>query len=282
MDNNQENNAMEGFLFIATGKKYIQEAVTSAKRIRQIGCKTPITLVCDSKPNDEGIFDDIRVEPVNINEAGFMYKARQLASIMPYDRTFFLDSDTYMIEDCSELFQLLDFFDVCMTHCPVDMYKVYDSGGQIVKGCYPYNSGVMVYKRNEKTQQLFNRLLQVFTEHNHLYWNDQIALMEAILYTDVRIYVLQSIYNFRTPYVQSFPGLKVKIIHGRVKNFEKTAKAINKFEDKNRVWIPESQTVLYRNAAWWFRLYMVMPESVHSFFKKLFHRIQQLKGKTKN
>ena len=257
------------------GQKYIDEAFASASRIKQLNNKAKITLVCDVKPIESSVFDSIIVEKAEQDESGFMYKARQLATHQPYDRTLFLDSDTYLIEDCRELFKLLDFFDVCMAHCPVDLYKVFDANRQVVNGCYPYNSGVMVYQRNDKTCQLFNNLWRVFQEHQDLYWNDQIALMEAILYTDVKIYVLQSIYNFRTPYVQSLPGLRVKIIHGRVKNFEKIAKAINKFENKNRVWIPESQTVVYRNVALWFRFYMALPQPFLAFFRKIFHQFKK-------
>ncbi len=277
MDNNY-NQSTEGYLFIAMGQQYIDEAQTSAKRIKVLNPNAAITLVCNIHPIEKVIFDIVIVEPEEPNEAGFMYKARQLASIMPYERTFFLDSDTYMIEDCSELFGLLDFFDLCMAHCPVDMYNVYNHREQLVSGCYAYNSGVIVYKRNESSRKLFNKFLEVFRHHRHLYWGDQIALMEAILYTDVKIYVLQSIYNFRTPYVQSFPGLRVKIIHGRVKNFEKTAKIINKFENKNRVWIPESETVVYRNVAIWFRVYMALPQHFLIFFRKIFHYIKKIKN----
>ena len=58
--------------------------------------------------------------------------------------------------------------------------------------------------------------------------------MEALLQVDIKTYVLQSMYNARTPYPFNLIAKPVKIIHGRHNNYSNIAKKLNQNSQNNR------------------------------------------------
>ena len=124
-----------------------------------------------------------------------------------------------------------------MSHSPNDISKI-KIDGEKLEGLSSYNTGVIVYKNNLKVNQLFTSWNNLYKKVPPKYVGDQPAFMEALLYHDVKIYVLSYVYNFRLPAFISLPPLKVKIIHGRSKNYERLDNIINKHPNNHRTWSP--------------------------------------------
>jgi hypothetical protein len=241
-----------GVVFAAIGEKYINEAILSARSIRKKMPDLPICLFTEEKV-DAVEFD--RVEVLERSHEGFkgikLYKPLALAH-SPFNITLFLDSDTYVCSDCSELFDMTRSCELVIAHDTADM-SVPIVKGREMANFYPYNSGVMCFPKSVRTSRLltdwFDILEKEFDEHQ---W-DQRALMASILKNKIFTYTLQPIYNCRTNFIVSLPQLAVKIIHGRDIDFEATEKELNRIL-KNRVWMPKIQKIMLKKPRGFFRM----------------------------
>jgi Nucleotide-diphospho-sugar transferase len=244
---------MSGYLYVATGDKYLQECLVSASSLRQRVPDAQITLVTDNDQFENPLFNQIlRVEkPAG---SGYLYKIAGLMA-SPYEQTFFIDTDTWFCDACTELFQLLQYYDLCLTHCPNDAFTVYNGDNQPVIGYHAYNTGVIVFRKNERTARLFEAWYAAYQKGMDKYPHDQPPLMEALLYHEVKLCVLQTIYNARTPYPSSYIGKPVKIIHGRHRNYPRMARKLNRHLH-NRVWFPPLGLILYFKRSFLFRWYL--------------------------
>src|SRR5437879_782202 len=83
-------NQSRGFVYIAFGQDYVEEAAASARSVRALH-QYPITLITDKQPAQHvgTVFDTVRVETLRRD-----YSDKILMGTSPYERTIFLDSDT--------------------------------------------------------------------------------------------------------------------------------------------------------------------------------------------
>ncbi|NNC69144.1 MAG: hypothetical protein HKN83_14055, partial [Gammaproteobacteria bacterium] len=133
----------KGYLYIATGSKFIEEALTSIRSLKKIDSSVHATLVTDKEVN-HAEFDNViiqNIDKVNTTnwKEGIMFKVMGLLK-SPYNKTFFIDTDTYFADDCSELFDLLNHFDLLMAHAPADTAQVVIDEKKVA-GYYSYNTG---------------------------------------------------------------------------------------------------------------------------------------------
>src|SRR6185295_17196373 len=145
-----------GYLYVAAGApKYLQEAKISATSLRAVDPTAHITLITD-KPIDGVLFDEVVIQPVAFTawRAGVSYRTKHIYNDSPYEKTLYLDTDTYIYEPCQDLFGLLDHFDVCMAAAPADMHEPFIDGKPLT-ACFPYNAGVIAFKKNDRNEFLF-------------------------------------------------------------------------------------------------------------------------------
>lgn len=264
-----------GYLYIATGKKYIDEAIISARSLRTVFPKADITLICDQRV-DTNVFDEIQIHPYSAKnkKEGYLYKVRNMYEHSPYEKTFFIDSDTYFLDDCQELFDLLDYFDICIAQAPNDDYLL-EINGEKILGYYSYNTGVIVFRRSKQNAELF----AAWNDRYDIEIHDQPLFMKALLKTSPKVYVFPNIYNARTPGILSLMPAAVKIIHGRHNNYKAVAKNINK-KLINRAWIPAEEDVLLnekqlarmKSRSWRSRLYHNLPGPLQKRIREILHR----------
>lgn len=236
-----------GFLYVATGKSYLDEAIKSAKSILDINPQARISLITD-KEFECKIFEQVIVVGVeSITEKS--WKANLIFKILgisnsPYDNTIFLDTDTFVIKPIDDLFNLLEYFD--LLNC-LDYYDKSLIGGvrDDLKSYTPYNTGVLAYKRNNHTSKLFVDWKKKYEENIDTYWSDQPAFMEALMLNQVKTYTLPTNYNFRflnnVGFLEKEP---VKIIHGRGSDSDLRiiAERVNRTLS-NRVWVASRRRV---------------------------------------
>jgi Nucleotide-diphospho-sugar transferase len=218
-----------GVVYIATGKKFVEEAILSANSVKKHMPEIPVSLFTD--------IEELELSrPKNVDSVFLLKevsrscrdKIRPLID-SPYSRTLFLDTDTYLCEPVYDLFEMLNQFDIALAHAP-DRYQ-YDLPN--LPDCFTeLNSGVIVYRSTNEVKQLlheweitFNRML----EQDPGSYRDQHSLRDALYRSDLRFLVLPGEYNFRT-ICPNFAGrhCSVKIIHGRHANIEKVADRLNK------------------------------------------------------
>jgi hypothetical protein len=209
----------QGAVYIITkDQRYVDLLLISAASLKRAMPDLPIT-VFSQFPVDGTCFE--RVIPVEPSQDGFYDKAKLLRQT-PYDRTLFLDADTYVVEAVPELFSMLDYFDCAATHeeyVNTDWFSRYPRPD--IPACYPeFNTGVVAFKRSETIDRFLqhcDELYQSFLEEKPgPPIGDQIFFRVAAYFSDIRIATLPREYNckFRG---QGYLNGRVKIIHGHVK-----------------------------------------------------------------
>ncbi|MGB4839348.1 MAG: putative nucleotide-diphospho-sugar transferase [Saprospiraceae bacterium] len=251
---------MNGYLYIAFGEKYLNEAVVSVESLLKVDPKANFTLITNSYDLVPSIFKNVILLSIDTDKP-FLYKIKAL-SLSPYERTFFIDTDTYFCDTCIELFSLLDYFDILIAHCNNDYLDVYNKLGEAILGYYSYNTGVIIYKKRDKTIEFLKDWYNAYYKHFNLYVHDQPPFMECLLDSDIKIYVLQSIYNARTPYPLSLIARPVKIIHGRHNDYIRIAQKLNKSANCSRVWFPRFKLVLAYRRTKFFKWYMSLNPAI--------------------
>jgi len=221
-----------GVVYVATGKKFVDEALISVRSVKKWMPELPVTLFTDlqelvSAPPD-GVDTVILLENVTKSCLDKMYPLVET----PYEKTIFLDTDTYLCERVDELFEVLDRFDIAAAHPPFRVQ--YDIIG--IPECFPEpNTGVIVFRKNEAAFDVLKRwpeeykAQQASEKKPH---HDQHSFRAALYHSTARFLVLPHEYNFRSigPNFAG-KGSKVKIIHGRHASFEKVALRLNNNTD---------------------------------------------------
>ncbi|RJE70870.1 putative nucleotide-diphospho-sugar transferase [Reichenbachiella sp. MSK19-1] len=231
---------MNGFLYIATGKKYIDEAEQSALSLLKVIPNAHISLVTDTEYKSD-VFTNVIIEKIDLEtkdwKDGLLYKIRGF-SLSPYENTFFVDSDTYFCEDISSTFDLLDHFDLLVCKDYYDKEEIQINEKCLV-GYFPYNTGVVGFNSRPRTNRFISNWHSSFLENKTTMWSDQPAFMKALAISDIKLHCLDSTYNFRFLNNVAFPDKEaIKIIHGRCSQdeFKGIEKKVNTHLSQ-RVWV---------------------------------------------
>ncbi|MBP0000451.1 MAG: hypothetical protein J7641_15870 [Cyanobacteria bacterium SID2] len=261
------NQCSQGYLYVATGEKYVREAALSANSLKTVDPNANITLVTDCS-TDKMPFDRVEIEALAGRkswneeaeageqaygknwESALQYKVKHMYAPSPYEKTLFLDTDTYIYGSCHELFELLDYFDICISIAPGERAFPHIDGKPL-RAYIPYNTGVVAYRKSEKVQQFFEAWDRIYeskftnTDRLRKGESDQTAFMEAWLEVDVKIYVIpHSMWNARLPFFMLLND-SVRIVHGRHNDYEKLRTKINAFRG-HRCWNPQQEKCMYR------------------------------------
>ena len=224
-----------GVIYIATGRKFIDEACVSVESLKGKMPDMPVTLFCDENVQSKHIDNVVIIEQPRFS---LMDKVLFMNS-SPYEHTLFLDTDTYVCDTFFELFPLLDRFDLAVAHSSYRaVYRVHG-----IPDSFPeFNTGVLLFKKSPQIAQLFANWLALYERDlgNEQQWltpfgevtmlesnlNDQPTFREAVYSSDVRVASLTPEYNcrFGSP---GFVHNRVKIIHGRYPNLQIIARTIN-------------------------------------------------------
>lgn len=209
-DTGNELRSTRGIIYVATGAKYLAEAVMSARSVQAVMPGFPMTLFTDQIP-PEGLFE--KVVPVEGGNMGRPGKIRSMAA-SPYQETLFLDSDTWMCHPCEDIFWPLQKYDLAAAH---EVYRNEYAFEKFPDSFPALNSGVVVYRKNEKTLAFFKAWEDNYlNEFQHKRPADQPAFRHSLFHSDLKHYILPVEFNFRTNYPVVLGGFAVaKIIHDR-------------------------------------------------------------------
>jgi len=225
----------KGALYIVTQRQvYLDLLRVSAGSLNRAMPDLPIT-VFSQFPIESPLFE--RVILVQASEDGFYDKTRFLGE-SPYERTLFLDADTFVIEPVPELFTLLDHFDIAATH---EEYIDTDWFGDYPRTDIPtsfpeFNTGVLIFKRSAVMQNFLQEWCALYDAYHHEKperpLNDQPFFRAAMYSSALRMATLTREYNckFRG---QGYLNGRVKILHGHhqfkldEKHVERVIRALN-------------------------------------------------------
>jgi hypothetical protein len=213
-----------GVIYCATGEAaYLESALISAMVLRQLNPALPITLVCDQPLLSLDQYG-INLMPMMAIDHQNAFRSRNLktclAQLSPYQETLYLDADILPRQPLTQLWDYLDQGDMAMVRdrqpTIADCDHIADDEKRYTLGQLPshtpqYNSGVMLWRKSNLTQSLFQ---QWQAEWQRFQKHDQLALVRAIDFTSMAIVPLPINYNVSPIDALNFPsGDEAYLLH---------------------------------------------------------------------
>lgn len=235
MSENKELLGECGVMYVATGKRYVDEAIQSVRSLQKKMPNIPTVLFTD-KPDlvEEGIFTYKRILENPIYTQGD--KITPMID-QPFEKTIFIDSDTYIAESFEDVFEILGKYDLAITH---EAGRQKNHVPECPECFCEFNSGVIAFVRSKAITQVMTMWKKGYLEQLENTGNksDQGVLRKVLYHSDINLFVLTPEYNYRT----KFPGfvgrgIDAKILHGRDVDMPFFAQAVNK-RDAKKVVIP--------------------------------------------
>jgi len=188
----------KGFLYIAFGDSFTKEALMSIKSLKRFNDE-PVALYTDQElPNDIKSLVDLyaKIEPRHIRaKVDFIDKT-------PFKKTVYLDSDTVIARNISDMFEILERFDVGLVHDyarkRLKYSKLVPEYANIPYAFSEFNGGIMAYNDSESSTMFLNRWKEYFYKYYQQTsgW-DQVSLRVSLWESDVRIHTFPFEYNIR-------------------------------------------------------------------------------------
>ena len=193
-----------GILYLATGSpSYVHDAAVSIASMRESGYKGHISLISDV-PQAQNL-KPMNVSIIRCNKIDTGLQSRKIKTSLnkftPYDTTLFLDVDTIAARQLKPIWDQVDEHDIALAidarrTCKSQAFGLEKELRYTKKMCpldFPHhNSGVMLWKKNEKTDKLFENWGKEWRMFKN---RDQAALMRAIFQTDIELNTMDSIFN---------------------------------------------------------------------------------------
>jgi hypothetical protein len=208
-----------GVLYIAAGEKYIKAAIRSAKSVIKHCPDLPIHLYADWQ-NYEFHFDKSTYPFTTVGMIENPHRRSKVdyMPLTPFDQTLYLDTDTSFNDDISDMFRILDRFDIAMTHAHARNFP-----GRLITWridlpqAFPqYNCGVLLYRKTPVVTKFLEEWRDQYHQNYPHFQQDQITLRELLWLSDLRIATLPPEYNVRYikyHYLWSKTEAKTKIFH---------------------------------------------------------------------
>lgn len=233
-----------GVIYIATGSRCVAEALRSVQSFKAHNPRIPATLFTDltKRPAE---FDQIfAIE--NPTYSSFDKVANILRT--PYDKTLFLDSDTYIAADLTDVFTLLDNYDFAGA-IEISRGYWYRHLTDLPDSFPEINSGVLAFRRSSAVDRLLADWQRCY--HDSVAWQktpgltdrvwDQPGLRQALYASpDLRLTHLPTEYN-AIQFTGIFVWGRAKILHGRNRP-EAFASSMNQHAGIARVYLQQIGT----------------------------------------
>ena len=203
----------DGIIYMCFGKMACDQASLSIKSLHRF-TKYPVCIVGDEDAEEyfnksEVVFKRVDENPFSDKErVGFRFMAGRikplLAELTPFDRTLYVDADTAFRTSPSVGFNLLDKADVALAETETrSILDTYSSRTESDYTCKLFgnsmmlyhNSGMIFWKRNDKTDRLFELWSEEWNRFQN--WDEQVALLRALILSDVLFINLPFTWNCR-------------------------------------------------------------------------------------
>jgi len=194
--------ADQGILYIAFGPSFTAEGLMSYKSLRRYMPDIPVCFMTDSLERLDTVKDDPNLIQVKITPQHIRSKV-DYVNTSPFQKTIYLDSDTLIVRDISDIFKTLERFDVALTHDYARKRTKYSAlVPEYAKIPYAFsevNGGVFGYNANERTETFLQLWKHYFYKYFHQTngW-DQVSLRISLWESTVTLFHLPVEYNIRS------------------------------------------------------------------------------------
>ena len=189
----------KGYLYIAFGDAFTKEALMSIKSLKRFN-NEPVALFTDLDQTEE--FDGLVDLYAKINPQHIRAKV-DFISQSPFKKTIYLDSDTLIVRNISDMFDVLDRFDVAVTNDYARKRTKYSNivpeYAEIPYAFSEVNGGIMAYNDSLAANTFFS----MWKEYFYKYYKqtngwDQVRLRISLWRSNVRIHHFPFEYNIRS------------------------------------------------------------------------------------
>tara|TARA_R100001163_G_C5067722_1_gene207100 strand:- start:4755 stop:5678 length:924 start_codon:yes stop_codon:yes gene_type:complete len=226
-----------GVVYLAFGLSYLKEAVKSARSFKKFHPRIPISIWTDNVAQASKytkLFHKIHlVKSKPVRENGFkvaayakLHKIKAMAA-SPYDITLYLDCDTKVRSQIGDLFKIANNYDIVIANSPKLDKTVKPFRLVSYRRPKAYNSGMIVYRKNEITDKLFKHWLKDAKADPKIYVNNRdkffdqpklVKLLNKPFPAEIKMKVVPNIiYNARHTMISKLKRDKlwnnVKIVH---------------------------------------------------------------------
>lgn len=190
----------QGVLYIASGELYIRSAMRSALSVRKHCPDLPVHLFADWEnydfPFGHSAFPFTSVEM--IKQPHRRSKVDYLP-LTPFERTLYLDTDTSLCGDITDMFRILERFDVAAAHGYRRNFSPRLAAWRVeLPRAFPQlNAGVFLYRRTPAVVHFLEEWRDRYHENYPAIGQDQATLRELLWLSDLRLAVLPPEYNVR-------------------------------------------------------------------------------------
>jgi Nucleotide-diphospho-sugar transferase len=181
-----------GVIFVAAGMPYALAASRAASSVRAHTPTLAIDLFTDAPEGAGNVFDQVHLlEGAHTrSKVDCLHRSR-------FARTLYLDTDIRVIHDISEMFTVLDRFDIALAHAHarnrIETRAVWRS--ELPDAFPQLNCGVMLFKSSAAVVELLREWARAY--HSAGFRKDQVTLRELLWASDLRLLILPPEYNIR-------------------------------------------------------------------------------------
>lgn len=193
-----------GILYISADDSYLSEAKQSAQSVKNQMPDTPTAIITDTA--SPGSMFDIVIERDDLNSS-VVDKSDHIHRT-PFNRTLYLDTDTYVTQPLDDIFDILDYYDIATASTG----EHYDIG---LPPSVPHRQGgVIAFKDTQAVMELFELWREIYARQREKgRMSDQPPLTKAVLESGVSVHTLPVEDNCLI-YLGDRLGGDVRIIHG--------------------------------------------------------------------
>ena len=222
-----------GYVYVANGEGYVEEAVRSARSLKKVQPDAKVCLLTKNEVSDK-VFDIVQKPSFTM----CLPIDKVCAIEAPFEEIIYLDTDTYVVSNISDIFELLENFDLALLPALQRGWN-YSLPG-VPKVFSEFNTGVIAFRNTNKVKSFFHEWKSYheevqkdsdFPDRNA----DQPAFRSVLFHSDLRVAPLPSEYHFRG-HLPNYLMWDAKIIHCRG-DLENISNIVNK-ELGARVYIP--------------------------------------------
>lgn len=215
------------YIVVYNNRKFLKDALSSVESLKKYHPDVHTTLYTDFKKEDitEGYFDNIITvdSPDRNNKKKDIWGLKyQCMANSQFKYNLHLDADTFICDNLSSLFKLLEHFDFVS---PMSIHHISRRLREIPDSFPEFGGGVILWKSTDEVRAVFKKV-ECYVRNQNRRGCDEPYLRKAIYESRVRFAVIPWEYNctFKHP---GYLFNKVKIIHGRHLDLSKSAEIIN-------------------------------------------------------
>jgi len=207
-----------GVVYVAFGAPYLAMALVSASTLRKTNPGMPFCIVSNIEfnPGDFDFWDTAIDHQVALSLETGENRLIKTAAIdfSPFEKTIYLDCDTFINGDLSDGLIFLDYFDIAFkgeTDSPDCNVPII--GGRPSKQLPHWNGGVFLFDKSAASRDFFKKWKDAYIDFNVEY--DEISMVKALFTTSARLLSLDGRWNYMSFYSLRSPKLNrnAKVVH---------------------------------------------------------------------